>query len=247
MKVLEGKTALVTGASRGIGRAVCVRLARDGASVAGLDIQEDLLEETASLVTEQDGDFLPLKADVTRLEDLNAAVEAVKERFETLDIMVNNAGITRDGLLIRMGASDWDAVIQVNLTGVFNGTRAAARTMMRQRSGRIINMASVVGLIGNAGQANYSASKGGVIALTKSTARELAGRGVNVNAVAPGFIKTAMTDALDSDARDAALSNIPLGRFGEPEDVAAMVAFLAGPDSAYITGQVLRVDGGMVM
>ncbi len=247
MKTLEGKTALVTGASRGIGRAICLRLARDGANIAGLDIRRDLLDETSALVTEQGVDFLLLRGNVTELDDLNEAVDAVKERFDAVDILVNNAGITRDGLMIRMDAEDWDAVIQVNLTGVFNGIKAVARTMMRQRSGRIINMASVVGMIGNAGQANYSASKGGVIALTKTAARELAARGVNVNAVAPGFIQTPMTDALSDEARESALGNIPFGRFGETQDVANVVAFLAGPDSSYVTGQVLRVDGGMVM
>jgi 3-oxoacyl-[acyl-carrier protein] reductase len=247
VSILEGKTAVVTGASRGIGRAIALRLARDGANIAGLDIKEELLEETGALVREQSVEFLPITADVTDFDEMKEAVGRVTDSFDSLDILVNNAGITRDNLLIRMSDEDWKAVLSVNLTGVFNGVKAVARPMMRQRSGRIVNIASVVGMIGNAGQANYSASKGGVIALTKTAARELASRNVNVNAVAPGFIRTAMTDELSDEARDGALSQIPFGRFGEPEDVAAVVAFLAGPDSSYLTGQVVRVDGGMVM
>ncbi len=247
MSTLQGKTALVTGASRGIGRAIALRLARDGANIAGLDIKDDLLEETGALVREQGVEFLPITADVTDFDNMKAAVGQFTEAFDSLDIMVNNAGITRDNLLIRMSDEDWRAVISVNLTGVFNGIKAVARPMMRQRSGRIVNIASVVGMVGNAGQANYSASKGGVIALTKTAARELAGRGINVNAVAPGFIRTAMTDELSEEARESALGQIPFARFGEAQDVAAAVAFLAGPDSSYLTGQVIRVDGGMVM
>jgi 3-oxoacyl-[acyl-carrier protein] reductase len=243
----DRKVALVTGASQGIGRAVCLRLAADGADVAGADLNADGLQGTRELVEQQHARFLAFEADVTQLQDLQSAVSRLTDEAGRLDIMVNNAGITRDGLLIRLSDADWDLVLAVNLKGVFNGIRAAARPMMRQRSGRIINIASVVGLVGNAGQANYSASKGGVIALTKTAARELASRGINVNAVAPGFIVTAMTDALREGARQQALAGIPSGRFGTPEDVAAAVSFLAGPDSAYVTGQVLKVDGGMVM
>ncbi len=247
MKTLEGKTALVTGASQGIGRAICTRLAREGANVAGLDVQAEALKETAALVQESGAQFVAVSADVTSPDQLNEAVARVTETFGTLDILVNNAGITRDNLLIRLDEEDWNKVLAVNLTGVFNGMKAVARGMMKQRSGRIVNIASVVGITGNAGQANYSASKGGVIALTKTAARELARRNVNVNAVAPGFIATAMTDKLTEEAKSGALSGIPLGRLGQPEDVAAVVAFLAGPDSQYITGQVICVDGGMVM
>jgi len=247
MKPLEGKTAVVTGAARGIGRAISVKLAEAGANVAGLDIAVDTMAETAELVEAQGVQFLGLEANVTKFEDLQGAFAAVIERFGSLDILVNNAGITRDNLLIRMDEADWQAVLDINLTGVFNGIKAAARQMMKQRSGRIINIASIVGMIGNAGQANYSASKAGVIGLTKTAAREFATRNINVNAVAPGFIVTAMTDKLSDQAKEALHAQIPVGRLGTPEDVAGAVLFLAGPDSAYVTGQVLRVDGGMVM
>ncbi len=246
-KPLDGKCAIVTGASRGIGRAVCARLAAMGAGVTGVDIALDDMEQTAAEVQAAGARFMALQANVCDSDALQDAVKRVVEAFGSADVMVNNAGITRDGLLIRMSEEDWQAVLNVNLTGVFNGTKAVARQMMKQREGRIINVASVVGIIGNAGQANYSASKAGVIGLTKTTAREFAGRNINVNAVAPGFIETAMTDKLSDDAREALSEQIPLGRMGTPQDVAAVAGFLAGPDSAYMTGQVLRVDGGMVM
>jgi len=247
MKSLEGKSALVTGASRGIGRAICLKLAAAGANVAGLDVLMDGLEETGKLVREQGVQFLPLQGDVSQSEQVQGCVAKVTETFGTLDILVNNAGITRDNLLIRMSDEDWNRVLAINLTGVFNGIKAAARPMAKQRSGRIINIASVVGITGNAGQANYSASKAGVIGLTKTAARELASRNVGVNAVAPGFIVTPMTDKLSEEARQALLAQIPACRLGEPEDVAGVVLFLAGPDAAYITGQVIVVDGGMAM
>jgi len=247
MRHLDGKAALVTGASRGIGRAICRRLAEAGADVAGLDIDPALMDETAALCGQEGAKFLALEADVRDFEQMREAVKKVVAEFGSLDVLVNNAGITRDNLLIRMEEADWDAVLDINLKGVFNGIKAAARPMMKQRSGTIVNIASVVGVIGNAGQANYSASKGGVIALTKTAARELAPRGVRVNAVAPGFIQTAMTDKLSEDARAHLIGQIPLGRLGRPQDVAAAVLFLVGPDSSYITGQVVRIDGGMVM
>lgn len=238
---------MVTGASRGIGRAICARLAHDGAKVVGLDINLDSMDETEALVKAVDADFMALEGNVVEFAQMQDAVTKAIDRFGSLDIMVNNAGITRDNLLIRMDEADWDSVIDINLKGVFNCIKAAARPMMKQRQGRMINIASVVGIIGNAGQANYSASKGGVIALTKTAARELARRGVAVNAVAPGFIETPMTRKLTDDAKAASLASIPFGRYGQPEDVAGAVAFLSGPDSAYMTGQVLTVDGGMVM
>jgi len=247
MKPLEGKAAVVTGASRGIGRAICLRLAEAGADVAGLDIVMDSLEETGRLVGQKGVRFKALQADVSQFDQFQAAVNAAAEAFGSVDVLVNNAGITRDNLLVRMTPEDWASVIAINLTGVFNGIKAAARVMSKQRSGRIINIASTVGITGNVGQANYSASKAGVIGLTKTAARELARRNVTVNAVAPGFIVTPMTDKLTEEARQASLSQIPLGRFGQPEDVAGVVFFLAGPDAAYLTGKVIPVDGGMVM
>lgn len=247
MRPLEGKTAVVTGAARGIGRAICLKLAEAGANIAGMDVAADSLEETGSLVREKGVEFLGLQADVSQFSQVQEAVAGAAETFGSIDVMVNNAGITRDSLLIRMDDDQWDRVLAINLKGTFNGIKAVARTMSKQRSGRIINMASVVGLTGNVGQANYSASKAGVIALTKTAARELARRNVTVNAVAPGFIETPMTDQLNEEARQATLSAIPIGRFGQPEDVAGVVAFLAGPDSAYLTGVVIRVDGGMAM
>ena len=244
---LDGKTAVVTGASRGIGRAICLKLAEAGANIAGLDVMADALEETGVLVREKGVEFLGLRADVSQFEQVQDAVARAVERFGSLDMLVNNAGITRDALLIRMSDDDWNRVLAINLTGVFNGIKAAARQMGKQRSGRIVNIASTVGITGNAGQANYSASKAGVIGLTKTAARELASRNVNVNAVAPGFIVTPMTEKLSEEARQASLAMIPLGRFGQPEDVAGAVLFLSGPDSAYITGHVVVVAGGLVM
>jgi len=247
MKLLEGKTAVVTGASRGIGQTICVHLAAAGANIAGIDLALDTLKETEALVREQGVEFLALEANVSKFDQVKAAIDQVADAFESLDVMVNNAGITRDNLLVRMDDADWQAVLSVNLTGVFNGIKAVARIMTKQRSGRIVNIASVVGIIGNIGQANYSASKAGVIGLTKTAAREVGRRGVTVNAVAPGFIVTPMTDKLSDDAREASLRQIPLGHYGDPEDVASAVLFLAGPNAGYITGQVLCVDGGMAM
>ncbi len=247
MKALEGKNAIVTGASRGIGRAICVKLAAAGANIAGIDVEQAPQEETASLVEQEGVRFLALTADVSKFDQVKEAVGQACEEFGTVEAMVNNAGITRDNLLVRMDEAEWQSVLSVNLTGVFNGIKAVARQMTKQREGRIINIASVVGIIGNIGQANYSASKGGVIALTKTAARELGRRNVLVNAVAPGFIVTPMTDKLSDDARDESLRRIPLGHYGEVDDVAEAVLFLAGPGSAYITGQVICVDGGMAM
>ena len=243
-----GKTAIVTGGSRGIGRAVCLELARGGANVvlccAG---NEAAAQETAAGVETAGGKALALRCDVSDAAQVGALVETAVERFGRVDILVNNAGVTRDNLLLRMSEEDFDAVIAANLKGTFLCMKAVSRLMMKQRYGRIVNLSSVVGLRGNAGQVNYAASKAGVIGMTKSLARELAARGVTVNAVAPGFIETDMTAAMTGAARSAAQGSIPMGRLGTPEDVARAVAFLAGDGAAYITGQVLAVDGGMAM
>ena len=243
---LDGQTALVTGASRGIGRAVALALAAEGAEVVvNYASSPEAAEAVVAEIQAKGGSAYALKADVSDEASVDDLIKTVLKRSERIDVLVNNAGITRDGLLMRMKTEDWQAVINLNLTGVFLCTRAVARPMLKQRSGRIINITSVVGLMGNAGQANYAAAKAGVVGLTRSSAKEMASRGITVNAVAPGFIATDMTKDLEADA---ILSAIPLGRFGSPDQVAGAVRFLAAdPASAYITGQVLQVDGGMVM
>ena len=239
------KTAIVTGAARGIGREIARELLAAGMTVVAIDLKEDLLAELPEALGNP-GEKLDCRAmDVTDSAGMTALVADVAETHGRLDVLVNNAGITRDGLLLRMSDEDWDLVLNVNLKSAFVGIRAAARIMIRQKSGSIINMASYSGLEGNAGQANYAASKAGMIGLTKTTAKELAGKNVRCNAVAPGFIQTEMTDVLPQRAKDVALGLIPLKRFGLPVDIAKAVAFLASDDSGYITGQVLSVDGGM--
>lgn len=248
MMNFEGKTAVVTGGSRGIGRAVCLELARGGANVvlcyAG---NEAAAQETVRAMETLGAKALAVRCDVSDAAQADALVKAAVEAFGRVDILVNNAGITRDNLLMRMSEADFDAVIAANLKGTFLCMKAASKLMLKQRYGRIVNLSSVVALRGNAGQVNYAASKAGVIGMTKSLAKELASRGVTVNAVAPGFIETDMTAALPESARAAAQGSIPMGRLGAPEDVARAVAFLAGDEAAYITGQVLAVDGGMSM
>jgi len=243
---LEGKTALVTGASRGIGAAIALRLASEGATVVvNYSGSRDAALGVVDAIVAAGGRANALQADVSEPSACTALVEAVVAEYGAIDVLVNNAGITRDGLLVRMTDEDWASVISTNLTGVFSVTRAAARHMMKARSGSIINIASVVGISGNAGQANYAAAKAGVIGLTKSIARELAPRKVRCNAVAPGFIETDMTAALTDAQREGVAGTIAMGRFGTGGDVAAAVAFLASDDAAYITGQTLAVDGGM--
>lgn len=246
--LLEGKTAIVTGASGGIGKAVAIALAKEGAAVA---VHFHGNEEKALLVKkeieEAGGKAEIFRANVVDFEECNALVKAVAKTFGSIDILVNNAGITKDGLLMAMSEADFDNVIDTNLKGCFQMIRFASRRMMKQRYGRIINVSSVSGVAGNAGQANYSASKAGIIGLTKSAAKELASRGITCNAIAPGFVKTEMTDVLSDEVKENAKKQIPLGRFAEPEDIANAAVFLASDKASYITGQVLLVDGGMVM
>tara|TARA_B100001029_G_scaffold59104_1_gene47780 strand:- start:151 stop:903 length:753 start_codon:yes stop_codon:yes gene_type:complete len=245
-KLLEGQTALVTGASRGIGKAIAICLAKEGAEVIiNYSSSQDNANKVVSEINSFGGNSYPLKADISNETSVNELIKTVLEKNNKIDILVNNAGITKDGLIMRMKTEDWQKVLDLNLSGVFYCTRAVSRQMLKQKKGRIINITSVVGLMGNPGQANYSAAKAGVIGLTQSAAKEFASRGITVNAVAPGFITTDMTKDLNSEA---ILSAIPLGRFGEPEDVAGAVKFLAAdPSAAYITGQTIQVDGGMVM
>ncbi len=245
MSVLANQIALVTGGARGIGRAIALELAGRGADLALFDLAPGGLEETAGLVRAKGRRALVIAGDVTKGEDARTAVERTLAELGGLHILVNNAGVTRDGLLMRMREEDWDLVLDVNLKGTFNFSQAAVRHLLKQRAGRIISIASVVGVTGNAGQANYAASKGGIISFTYSLAKELGGRGITANAVAPGFIETDMTAALSPEVRKAMGDRIPAGRLGRPEDVAAAVAFLAGPSASYINGIVVRVDGGL--
>ena len=244
---LSSKCAVVTGAARGLGQAIAVKLAEAGADVALCDLQSDGLQETAAKVRATGRRAEVYSLNVADTDSVATGVKAIEEDFGKIDVLVNNAGITKDGLLMRMSEADWDAVLDVNLKGVFLCTKAVMRGMMKQRSGAIVNIASVIGLMGNAGQANYAASKGGVISFSKTVAKELASRNVRCNAVAPGFIRTAMTDELDEDVQAKMKELIPLSRFGEPEDVANVVLFLASDASGYVTGQALSTCGGMVM
>ena len=246
--LLAEKTALVTGASRGIGRATALELAKAGAKVAlNFAGNRAAAEEVAALIEAAGGEALLVQADVGDPAAVDAMIKAVVARFGKIDILVNNAGITRDNLIMRMKEEEWDAVIHTNLKGIFNCTKAITRLMMKQKYGRIVNMTSVVGVMGNAGQSNYAAAKAGVIGFTKSMAKELASRNITVNAVAPGYISTDMTANLPEQAKTELQSQIPLQRLGNPEDVAAAVLFLVSPGADYITGQTLHVDGGMVM
>jgi len=245
---LKDKIALVTGGARGIGRAIAIRLAASGATViVNYKGNQAAADQVVQTIAAEDGQALAIQADISQSAEVERLFKAVLERYGKIDILVNNAGITRDTLLLRMKEDDFNAVIDTNLGGVFLCTKAALRPMIKARSGRIINITSVVGLIGNAGQSNYAAAKAGIIGFTKSTAREMASRGITVNAVAPGYIETELTSVLSEQIRTAILENIPLGRLGTPQDVANLVCFLASDAAAYITGQTVTVDGGMVM
>ncbi|MEQ6356361.1 3-oxoacyl-[acyl-carrier-protein] reductase [Lysinibacillus sp. M3] len=248
MRKLEGKVAVVTGASRGIGRAIALKLANEGAKVVvNYSGSQAKAEEVVAMIQENGGEAIAVQASVSKTEEVTALMDATVKTFGSLDILVNNAGITRDNLLMRMKEDEWDDVLDTNLKGVFLCTKAVTRQMMKQRAGRIINISSIVGVAGNAGQANYVAAKAGVIGLTKTTAKELASRNILVNAIAPGFIETEMTDQLPEDIKQGMLTQIPLAKLGQPEDIAKAVTFLASDDASYMTGQTLHIDGGMVM
>ncbi len=243
---LENKVALVTGGGRGIGKAIALALAKEGADIVACDINLENLKEVATEIEKLGRKILILRADVSKVSEVEEMVKKALDKFTKIDILVNNAGITRDNLILRMSEEEWDQVLDINLKGTFNCLKVVARPMMKARSGRIINIASVVGIMGNPGQANYAASKAGIIGLTKSAAKELASRGINVNAIAPGFIKTKMTEALGDEIKERLTSQIPLKRLGEVKDVANLVVFLASGDASYITGEVVKVDGGML-
>ncbi len=244
----SGKTAIITGSGRGIGKAVAVKLASLGANIVINDIEQSTYADAATEEIKQMGvDAICLKGDVRNYEEVENIIKKTLDKFGKIDILINNAGITRDGLLMRMSEKDWDDVLDINLKGAFNMIKAASRPMMKAKEGVIVNMASVVGVMGNAGQANYSASKAGLIGLTKTVAKELAARNIRCNSVAPGFISSAMTDALSDEVKEDYFKAIPLGRFGLAEDVADVVAFLSSDMAKYVTGQVIHVDGGLVM
>lgn len=248
MRKLEGKVAVVTGASRGIGRAIALKLAEEGAKVVvNYSGSQAKAEEVVAMIQENGGEAIAVQASVSLTEEVTALMDAAVKTYGSLDILVNNAGITRDNLIMRMKEDEWDDVLNTNLKGVFLCTKAVTRQMMKQRAGRIINISSIVGVAGNAGQANYVAAKAGVIGLTKTTAKELASRNILVNAIAPGFIETEMTEQLPEDIKQGMLTQIPLAKLGQPEDIAKAVAFLASEDANYMTGQTLHIDGGMLM
>lgn len=243
----SGKTAVVTGASQGIGEAIALDLASHGAEVLLVDIQKEKLEALAARIRADGGKAAPFEADVSDLVGVTSVVETMLQNHPSVHHLVNNAGITRDNLLMRMREEEWDAVLAVNLKGVFNFSKALIRHMIRNRYGRIVNVSSVVGMMGNPGQTNYAASKAGVVGFTKSLAREVASRGITVNAVAPGYIETSMTQSLPDDVKEAFLQIIPMHRFGTPQEVAQIVRFLLSDEAAYITGQVININGGMLM
>jgi len=244
---LKDRVALVTGGARGIGQAIAMTFAREGADIVVADVNLEIAQKTALEIEALGRKALALEMDVTNYEKVEEGINKILDKMGKVDILVNNAGITKDNLLLRMSQADWDAVINVNLKGTFNCIKAVTRPMIKQRSGRIISIASIIGLMGNPGQANYAASKAGIIALTKTVAKELASRNINANAVAPGFIQTEMTAKLPEDIKKKMLEAIPLAKLGTPQDVANTCLFLASDESSYITGQVITIDGGMVM
>ncbi len=244
---LKGKVAIVTGAAQGIGKEIARALAKEGADLCICDVNKEALDKAQAELESCGVKVEALVVDVANATQVEEMVNKVLDKLSKVDILVNNAGITRDSLIMRMKESDWDSVLAVNLKGAFNCLKAVTRPMLKQRYGKIVNVASIIGIIGNAGQANYAASKAGIIGLTKSAAKELASRGINVNAIAPGFIKTAMTDKLTQEQKQKMLEAIPLAKLGEPKDVADLVLFLVSDASSYITGEVIKVDGGMVM
>jgi 3-oxoacyl-[acyl-carrier protein] reductase len=245
--ILKDRAAIVTGGGRGIGREISLVFAMEGCNIALCDVNADALASTQKEIESLGRQCMTGIVDVTKAEQVESFVQKTLDKFQKIDILVNNAGITKDTLLVRMSEADWDAVLGVNLKGAFNCTKAVAKVMMKQRDGRIVNMASIIGLIGNAGQANYAASKGGLIALTKTVAKELVSRNVRVNAIAPGFIQTDMTAKLPDNVKSEMLKHVPMGKMGTVTDVANLALFLVSDDSSYITGQVITVDGGMVM
>ncbi|MBV1818205.1 3-oxoacyl-[acyl-carrier-protein] reductase [Bacteroidales bacterium MSK.15.36] len=248
MLILKEKNALVTGGSRGIGRATAIELSKEGANVIiTYNSNEEKAKEVIKEIEKNGVKGLAIKADVSSEEDVKSMMKTIKSQFDSIDVLVNNAGVTKDNLLIRMKSEDWDKVINTNLKGVYLCTKAVVRGMMKKRHGKIVNIASVVGISGNAGQGNYSASKAGVIGFTKSIAKELGSRGINVNGVAPGFVETDMTEVLSEDIKEQSLKLIPLERFAKPEDIANVVVFLCSEKANYITGQIINVDGGMLM
>ena len=245
---LDGRVAMITGGARGIGKAIANTLALQGANIVVVDLHKEMAEETANEIATKTGrEAIALEADVSNQESVKAMVKGALEKFGKVDILVNNAGITRDGLIMRMSEKDWDLVLNINLKGAFNCSQALARPMMKQRYGRIINISSVSGVTGQAGQTNYSSSKAGLIGFTKALAKEVGSRNITVNAIAPGFIETVLTDDLPEELKDFSIKMTPLGRFGVPQDIANAVAFLAADESSFITGVTLQVDGGMVM
>ncbi len=247
MPDFTGKVAIVTGASRGIGRAIALAFAKAGAHTACLSRTREDLEQVVQTIEREGGSASDHPCDVSDFKAVEKVVSEIVNQYGKVDILINNAGVTRDNLILRMSVEDWETVIRVNLQGAFNGIKAVTRPMMKQRSGRIINISSIVGLIGNPGQANYAASKAGLIGLTKATAKELASRGITTNCIAPGYIETEMTDHLNEQQKHSLITQIPLGRIGRPDDIAATALFLASDEANYITGQIFTVDGGMTM